>query len=225
MRRDELFLIPGDSPIGLRLPLESLPWVHKDEYPYIEIVDPMTIDPSQRLPSTRAALERYEEMAQDFTFILRSLDPDSDAEMAERRRSARPALPQGGSDTSTVRTALCIEPRDGKLFAFLPPATSSADYFDLVTAIEATAKALKMPIILEGERPPADPRIERFSIAPDPGVLEINVHPAASWEELVNINETVYEEARLARLSTEKFLVDGRHTGTGGGNHIVVGGV
>ncbi|MGI9245002.1 MAG: DUF2126 domain-containing protein, partial [Verrucomicrobiales bacterium] len=224
LRRDELFLIPGDSPIGLRLPLESLPWVHKDEYPYIEIVDPMTIDPSQRLPSTRAALERYEEMAQDFTFILRSLDPDSDAAMAERRHSARPSLRVGGSDKSTVRTAICIEPRDGKLFAFLPPVTSSADYFDLIAAIEVTAKALKMPIILEGERPPADPRIERFSIAPDPGVLEINVHPAASWKALVDINETVYEEARLARLSTEKFLVDGRHTGTGGGNHIVVGG-
>ena len=213
LRRSELFLIPGDSPIGLRLPLESLPWVHTDDYPYIELQDPMTIDADKPLDSSKEALERYEEKVQEYIRQGGGDEPPS-----------APDLPVGKSDKTTVRTALCVEPRDGKLFAFLPPVSSSEEYFDLVSAIEATARALEMPIVLEGERPPFDPRIERFSIAPDPGVLEINVHPANSWDQLVDINETVYEEARQARLSTEKFLVDGKHTGTGGGNHIVVGG-
>ena len=81
-----------------------------------------------------------------------------------------------------------------------------------------------MPIIIEGEQPPVDPRLNHFTVTPDPGVIEVNLHPAHTWNDLVSYTTTLYEEARQSRLGTEKFMLDGRHTGTGGGNHIVVGG-
>jgi uncharacterized protein (DUF2126 family) len=97
-------------------------------------------------------------------------------------------------------------------------------YVDLLHRIERIAAALSMPVLLEGYEPPRDPRLMRFSITPDPGVIEVNVHPSLSWTELCTKSETLYEEARRCRLGTEKFMLDGRHTGTGGGNHITVGG-
>lgn len=44
-------------------------------------------------------------------------------------------------------------------------------------------------------------------------MIEVNVHPAASWQELVDNISALYEEAFYSRLGTDKFMVDGRHTG------------
>jgi uncharacterized protein (DUF2126 family) len=122
-----------------------------------------------------------------------------------------------------IRSALCAEVRGGVLHLFLPPVVWAENFVALIAAIEAVAGELQTPVVLEGYTPPADPRLAHFSVTPDPGVVEVNVQPASSWEELKAINFAVYEEARQARLSTEKFLVDGRRVGTGGGNHIVMG--
>src|SRR5262249_29465721 len=112
----------------------------------------------------------------------------------------------------------------GTLYVFLPPLTHLEHYIDLLARIEAAAAAVAMPIVLEGYEPPRDDRLRRLSITPDPGVIEVNIHPAASWCELSTITETLYAEARRCRLASEKFMLDGRHTGTGGGNHVTIGG-
>ena len=124
-----------------------------------------------------------------------------------------------------VRTALTVEARDGRLHVFLPPVNSANDYVDLISAIEDTAAKLAMPVSLEGYPPPFDPRLQVIKVTPDPGVIEVNIHPSRNWDELVHHTTALYEQARLARLGTEKFMLDGRHTGTGGGNHLVLGGL
>ena len=106
----------------------------------------------------------------------------------------------------------------------MPPVQQVEDYLALVTSIENTAAACRLPVLFEGYPPPVDPCIYALAVTPDPGVIEVNVHPATSWDQLIAITTTLYDEARLCRLATEKFMADGRHTGTGGGNHITLGG-
>ena len=134
------------------------------------------------------------------------------------------ALAQLQASHIPVRTALTMEIRDGRLCVFMPPTERLEDYLDLLTAVEATAEALNIPVHIEGYPPPNDPRVSVIKVTPDPGVIEVNVHPAANWREAVDITRGLYEDARLARLGTDKFMIDGRHTGTGGGNHVVLGG-
>ena len=122
------------------------------------------------------------------------------------------------------RTALCCEARQGVLYVFLPPLDSLEACLELVAAVEATAAALSQPVVLEGYEPPRDPRLESFRITPDPGVIEVNVQPSKSWRELETRTAHLYDAARSARLASEKFMFDGRHSGTGGGNHLVLGG-
>jgi uncharacterized protein (DUF2126 family) len=212
LRAEHLFLIPGDSPIGYRLPLDSLPWVAPEDYPHLYEPDPLADRPP--LPVHRqlraSPLERR----------AGSHGPaDSGTEIIEQV-APRP----GDSAKGIVRTAVCVEPRHGRLHIFMPPVTVAEDYLDLIAAIEDTARRLGTPVILEGTPPPHDPGLNHFTVTPDPGVIEVNLHPATGWTELVDHTTTLYEEARLSRLGTEKFMLDGRHTGTGGGNHIVVGG-
>ena len=201
LREGRMFLIPGDSPMGLRLPLDSLPWVSESEYPYLRDHDPMSARPP--LPATE---------------LLRVPAPVQ-TQPAVDRSPAR-----GESASWVVRTALCAEVRGGVLYVFLPPVPDAETYLALAAAIESTASQVGMPVVLEGYLPPNDPRLEHFQITPDPGVIEVNVPPAACWDQLVEQTTTLYDEARESRLTTNKFMLDGRHVGTGGGNHFVVGG-
>ncbi len=106
----------------------------------------------------------------------------------------------------------------------MPPVEKTEDYLDLIAGIETTAHETGLPVVIEGETPPRDPRLNKLAVTPDPGVIEVNMHPSKTWDELVERTTVLYEEARQTRLGTEKFMVDGRHTGTGGGNHIIIGG-
>jgi uncharacterized protein (DUF2126 family)/transglutaminase-like putative cysteine protease len=157
-----MFLIPGDSPMGLRLPLSLQPW---------------------RIPG--------------------SIGPNPDNE---------------------VRVALCVEARGGHISVFMPPSDTAAEYLALLKVIESTASSTGMPVVIEGYAPPFDPAIDNIKVTPDPGVVEVNINPSSSWRELTQKTEWLYAAARECGLGAEKFMVDGRHVGTGGGNHLVLGG-
>jgi len=124
-----------------------------------------------------------------------------------------------------VRTAICAEIREQKLYLFLPPIQEAEAFLDLIASIETTAEQLNMAVMIEGYEAPSDLRIEKMRVTPDPGVIEVNIHPTSSWEELNDVIGTLYEQAHYSRLGTEKFMQDGKHTGTGGGNHVTIGGL
>jgi uncharacterized protein (DUF2126 family) len=232
VRPQHMFLIPGDSPMGYRLPLDSLPWVAPVDYPYHWEVDPFDErpplpkrDPPERAFPVSGAPSRDGFTHQGGMGTGPYGQPLIDRKRIEEiRRAERNRTKPQSSAAWVVRTALCVEPRDGLLHVFMPPVHSTEDYLDLVGAIEDTAADLGQPILIEGYSPPSDPRLNHFSVTPDPGVIEVNIHPAESWPELVERTTTLYEEARQSRLGTEKFMLDGRHVGTGGGNHMVLGG-
>ena len=196
MRRGRLYLVPGDSPLGLRLPIKSLPWVPASAYPQLYVADPVV----QREALPAAA-------------HFRALDHREFAGASDQFLSE-----------NAVRTALSVEVRDGYLCVFMPPTERLEDYLEVLGAVEAVANERMTPVRIEGYTPPVDPRLNLIKVTPDPGVIEVNVHPANSWREAVTTTTALYEEARLARLGTDKYMVDGRHTGTGGGNHVVLGG-
>ena len=211
-RGDHLFLLPGDSPAGLRLPLDSLPWVAPSDRIQDSALDPL---------AERGPIPDYSGQ--------RSLPGQPEETTGEGLRPqpqpfADPQPVVGASAAWLVRTALCVQPRDGRLHVFMPPIVKLEGYLELVAAIEATAAETGQPVVIEGYTPPYDPRLECFKITPDPGVIEVNIQPMHSWRQMVDCTTTLYETARQSRLATEKFLIDGRQTGTGGGNHIVVGG-
>ncbi len=208
LRREHLFLVPGDSAAGYRLPLGSLPHLTAAQYPFVEPADPT--EPRGELPD----FERPPK--------------DAPAQAIAQFTSATPGQVRNEQSfdavDGAVRTAICVEPRDGRLCVFMPPVQRIEDYLELVAAAEAAAARLKMPVHIEGYAPPSDPRMNVIRVAPDPGVIEVNIHPAGSWRECVATTEAIYAEARQCRLGADKFMLDGRHTGTGGGNHVVVGG-
>ena len=214
LRTERMFLIPGDSPMGFRLPLDSLAWVEPKDYPYAVSIDPM--EARGPLP-THAAFR-----------AMSAADGDTRAGnvpigQQRREQNLRPPAP-GQSDDSVVRTALCAEVRDGLLHLFLPPLETAEDFLELAAVIEEVAADRGQKVVIEGYHPPSDPRLQKFTVTPDPGVIEVNIHPAAAWVDLAAITEGVYEDARTLGLVAEKFMLDGRHVGTGGGNHLVLGG-
>ena len=206
-RREQMFLIPGDSPMGMRLPLDSLPWVAPEkrdvehEQSQFQDLPPL---PAYGMPYT----DRVSRQGQgEGTIPDKSWEEEEQVDYVE-----------------VAHTALCIEVRNGRLHLFMPPLYHLEHYLVLLNAIEATAEELEIPVVLEGYEPPRDYRLQRLNVTPDPGVIEVNIHPAASWKEIVDNTTVLYELARETRLGTEKFMLDGRHTGTGGGNHITLGG-
>ncbi len=191
LRRERLYAVPGDSPLGLRLPLGSLPDVLPADQEAEFAIDPFS--PRDPLPP-RADLK------------------------------AGAAKVRAGTPREVVKTALTLQVRDGHLTVFMPPCERLEAYVALLAAVEDTAQHTGTPVVIEGYTPPRDPRVKLLMVTPDPGVIEVNIHPASSWRELMATTETLYEEARQTRLGTEKFMLDGRHTGTGGGNHVTLGG-
>jgi uncharacterized protein (DUF2126 family)/transglutaminase-like putative cysteine protease len=284
LRDDRLYLMPGDSPMGLRLPLDSLPWVSKADFPYLIEQDPGT--PRDVLPTHDVVAARYAatprqlsatnpgggangassgEASSSASPYLTGTGPQPEAihklqsplssDAAGAAQAALLALSPGQQEPSdfarvpnrnesaawTSRTALCVEVRDprrasgpkaemvgepsGVLYVFMPPLEKLEDYLDLLAAVEATAEEQAIELVLEGYPPPRDPRLKLLQVTPDPGVIEVNIHPVSSWGELVKNTEFLYNAAFESRLSAEKFMTDGRHTGTGGGNHFVMGGM
>jgi uncharacterized protein (DUF2126 family)/transglutaminase-like putative cysteine protease len=234
LRSERMYLLPGDSPMGLRLPLDSLPWALEEDRPFVAEQDPFA--PRDPL-APRAALSTPAQPRRAPAPPTAAEIAAATADLTGPRGQALPGSPTGptadtnpGAPTAPrsipgiVRTALCVEPRHGRLHVFLPPVRRLEDYIELVAAIEDTAAQLALPVVIEGYTPPHDPRLNHFKITPDPGVIEVNIHPAEDWSQVVSHTTGLYEDARHSRLGTEKFMLDGRHTGTGGGNHIVLGG-
>lgn len=227
LRDGRMYLLPGDSPMGYRLPLAALPWAAPSDQPGLISLDPYApreaLAPTQRRQATAAPTPT-----------------PASVSAAASLTSTPAAFPHQVSATGVMRTALCVETRDprrangpqadddtpanGLLYVFMPPLARLEDYLDLLGAVEATAEQLQVRIVLEGYGPPRDPRLKVLQVTPDPGVIEVNIHPARTWGELVQHTEFLYQAAHSCRLSAEKFMTDGRHTGTGGGNHIVLGG-
>jgi len=210
LRTDKLYLVPGDSPVGLRLPTPSLAWADEKDFPFTTEADPSDPD----APALPSADELTQQVTDPPSPKPKVNHPDDDDRV--------PAL--GESAGWVPRTAVCVEPRMGRLHVFLPPQRTAADYLALVAAVEHAAASCDQPVVIEGYTPPNDPRLHKFAITPDPGVIEVNVPPTDSWPALVKQTDNLYHHARHVGLATEKFQIDGRHTGTGGGNHIVVGG-
>ena len=271
VRGERLYLMPGDSPMGYRLPLDSMPWVSQTDYPYQIEADPFA--PRAALPDARAFAAPYltghaapteasrvmqsPVIAGDVANAGMGISKSSGATAAEEGSYANVShanrAPQPFESAAWLkRTALCVEVRDparangpkadaviealkgpkqqirvgetGAIYVFLPPQELLEDYLSLLAAVEATAEQLGVTIVLEGYPPPRDPRLTMLQVTPDPGVIEVNIHPAVNWGELVSHTEFLYKIAHETRLSAEKFMTDGRHTGTGGGNHFVMGG-
>ncbi len=265
-RDERMYLHPGDSPMGYRLPLDSIPWVSKGDYPYHIEHDPFA--PRDALPHAATLRSQYAARVAGGGFAeggmvavqagaggpsegayvfgeptasataAASSAPASQASLSAEQLAQHPRRFE--SAHWITRTALCVEARDprrsngpkaeavgtatGVLYVFMPPLTLLEDYLELLAAVEATAADLGVQIVLEGYPPPRDPRLKLLQVTPDPGVIEVNIHPAHNWGELVEHTEFLYDAAWRSRLSAEKFMLDGRHTGTGGGNHMVLGG-
>jgi uncharacterized protein (DUF2126 family)/transglutaminase-like putative cysteine protease len=226
MNRKNLFLIPGNSPIGLRLPLDSLPAVAKENEP--QKVERSLFEELPALANYHETITSRYGLVYEHPAPPRTIKFQAKTEEKKDPKKKEPT-PEDKEikplyDIPVIKTTLCVEAREGIIYVFLPPTDYLEHYLDLMASIEATAEKLDIPVRIEGYEPPRDYRMERLVVSPDPGVIEVNIHPSSNWKELVHNIDTLYDQAFLARLGTEKFMLDGRHTGTGGGNHITIGG-
>ncbi|MGD8567955.1 MAG: transglutaminase family protein, partial [Gammaproteobacteria bacterium] len=235
-RRKHMYLIPGDSPMGLRLPLDSLPWESEKETQheqslfealpplgdYVGEVTRRFSSVSEDVPGTARVMDQ--EYADGGTSVVERHVEHGAPRGKHKPGKASEKIPASSKSKKIIHTAICVELRDKQIYIFFPPLTKLEHYLDLVASVESVAEKLNIPVRIEGYAPPKDSRINTFSVTPDPGVIEVNIHPAHSWDELLTNTNVLYEQARLARLGTEKFMLDGRHTGTGGGNHVTIGG-
>ena len=207
LKRGRIFLLPGNSGMGLRLPLDRLPHQVPAQQPVT-----LSASPQEELPPLPDHGEAPAPLARGISPRPAEKEEDEGDHFEPEYR------------VETIRTALCLEPRDGRLHVFLPPLESSESFTNLLNMIERTAAEENIPVVIEGYQPPEDARLTKLVVAPDPGVVEVNVHPAGQWREIVRNYTTLFDLAKESRLGTNKFMVDGRHTGTGGGNHITLGG-
>ncbi|MCP5324817.1 MAG: transglutaminase family protein [Oceanospirillaceae bacterium] len=204
-KRGKLILVPGDSPMGYRLPLNALPVGKKPA--------PLNVQDNFAIHADLGSAEQLSARYISHTGL-------SDAQKRQQA-CAQNALHEDGE---IVHTALCVQARGGRLWVFLPPLSHLSDWLDLISAIETCAQECNMAVELEGYEPPHDPRLQKLAVTPDPGVIEVNIHPADNWQNLITNTEALYEAARETRLGTEKFMLDGKHIGTCGGNHMTLGG-
>jgi len=228
LRDERCYLTPGDSSLGYRLPLDSQPWAAPGDFPWIHPPDPTQKQPP--LPAWRTLRQFTPAQgggagSSGSWVALGTQGRGGASERLRRMMTAATKAPAMFQSAARIaRTALCVEPRDGRMYVFMPPVSALEDYLELVAAVEATAKSQAMPVVMEGYEPPRDARLNVLRVTPDPGVIEVNVHPAESWAELSAQTRHLYHVAHETRLCSEKFNLDGRHTGTGGGNHFVLGG-
>ena len=233
LRSERCHLTPGDSPMGFRLPLDSLPWVRPTDFPHMYPPDPNQSFEALAKPApdessrerdgrrTDAAIARAAATGTAATATGFAAGGSAAIGVASAAGAVQAAVP---APATTVRTSMCAEARKGVLYVFMPPTRCLEDYLELIAAVESSAAALRQPVIIEGYEPPPDPRLINFKVTPDPGVIEVNVQPSAGWDELATRTLHLYEDAAACKLRSEKFMIDGRHVGTGGGNHIVMGG-
>ena len=196
---DKLVLTPGDSPLGLRLPLGSLPYNSAGESEIWPERDPFATH--EKLPKRKDLLDVIE----------------------HRERTKNRVLPDDTQTNAFVKLALSIDVKHGMISVFLPPTSYLEHYLDLVTSIESAVSDIKLSVHLCGYPPPKDERLLSFSLTPDPGVIEVNAQPTSSWEEQKELTQDIYAAAHENGLSASRFFLDGRRVGTGGGNHIVLG--
>jgi uncharacterized protein (DUF2126 family) len=184
-RREHMFLYPGESPMGLRMPLDRRSGKAPEAFPQdpSALITPIAFAPGTVPPSEPVAATE---------------DP--------------------------MRTALCVEAREGHLCVFVPPMDKSEEFLALVAAIEDTASELKTKVAVEGNAPPSDPRLRSCLVTPDPGVIEVNLPVCHSVREYTEYMDQLSDAALRSGLSTEKFQLDGREVSSGGGNHITMGG-
>ena len=128
-RRGRLFLMPGDSPVGFRLPLQSLPAVDPADYPHLVPADPFGEQKPLSDPRITHPIGTYAPRASAGEEASPPLAPET---LVMHRAPGAAA----GETSLPVRTALSVEVRDGRLCVFMPPLETLADYLELLAVIE-----------------------------------------------------------------------------------------